>query len=102
MAGRKHYLSHLEEVIILAIRRLEPKAYGLVIQKEVSEALGHEVSHGVVYGVLGGLERIGYIRSTKGDLRKGSHMRYYEVKVVAVETLKAMSAVRKKLGGDLD
>lgn len=102
MSGRKHYLSFLEEVVLRTIQCLEPEAYVSAIQRKVSEVIGQDITHGAMYGVLEGLERIKFVKSSKGEPRRGQVRRYYTVKVLAKETLKAMDGVRKKIEGGLN
>jgi DNA-binding PadR family transcriptional regulator len=54
-------LSRSEEIILLAVWRLEGNAFGISIRDQISEATGYEWSLGTVYVPLDKLTRKGYI-----------------------------------------
>lgn len=60
-------LSRTEEILLLAIWRLQDQAYGIPIREEVSQATGHTWSIGAVYAPLHRLEKKGYVTSRKGQ-----------------------------------
>jgi DNA-binding PadR family transcriptional regulator len=60
-------LSRIEEIILLAIWRLQKDAYGMTIRKEVIKATGKKWLLGAIYGPLGRLYRNGYVTSLKGE-----------------------------------
>ncbi len=59
-------LSRTEEILLLAIWRLQDRAYGIPIREEVSAATGHQWSVGAVYAPLHRLEKKGYVTSRHG------------------------------------
>jgi PadR family transcriptional regulator PadR len=54
-------LSRGEEIILLAVWRLEGNAFGVSIRDQVSEATGYQWSLGAIYVPLDKLTRRGYI-----------------------------------------
>lgn len=59
-------LGSLEQLVLLALLRLEPDAYGRTIHREMEERTGRSVSIGSVYVVLERLETKGYVSSSSG------------------------------------
>ena len=55
-----------EQLVMLAISRCGREAYALALQEEIDRH-GHSITLGVLYTVLGRLERRQFIRSRDGD-----------------------------------
>src|SRR5246127_5278293 len=66
MSGRD-YLGEFEHIIVLALLRLEDRAYGVTVRQEIETRTGREVSIGAVYATLDRLEEKGYVKSRTGD-----------------------------------
>ena len=66
-------LSRNEEIILLAVWRLEGDAFGISIRDQVSEATGYEWSLGAIYVPLDKLTRKGYIAKSysRPEARRG-------------------------------
>ncbi len=66
-------LSRNEEIILLAVWRLEGGAFGVSIRDQVSEATAYEWSLGAVYVPLDKLTRKGYIAKSysRPEARRG-------------------------------
>jgi PadR family transcriptional regulator PadR len=91
MSGRD-YLGEFEHVIILALLRLEDRAYGVTVRQEIEFRIQREVSIGAVYATLDRLEKKGYVKSRHGDPtpeRGGRSKRFFRV------TAKGMVAVNR-------
>jgi DNA-binding PadR family transcriptional regulator len=76
-----HYLGEFEQLILLAILRLDNEAYGMVIRQEIGMA-GRSASLGAVYMTLERLEEKGYLSSRVGDPtpeRGGRAKKYFQV-----------------------
>lgn len=56
-----------EELVLLAILRLEDNAYGVTIRKEIRESSGRNPAPGALYNTLDRLEEKGMVRSRMGD-----------------------------------
>ena len=91
MTGRD-YLGEFEHIIVLALLRLEDRAYGVTVRQEIEFRIKREVSIGAVYATLDRLETKGYVKSHRGDPtpeRGGRSKRFFRV------TAKGMTAVNR-------
>jgi|SRR5579863_421431 len=91
MAGRD-YLGEFEHITILALLRLEDRAYGLTVRQEIEFRTKREVSIGAVYATLDRLEAKGYVKSRLGDPtpeRGGRSKRFFQI------TAKGVAAVNR-------
>src|ERR1700746_1809734 len=91
MAGRD-YLGEFEHLIVLALLRLEDRAYGVTVRQEIEFRTKREVSIGAVYATLDRLERKGYVKSRRGEPtpeRGGRSKRFFRV------TAKGVAAVNR-------
>ena len=61
------YLGEFEQMVLLALIRLEDNAYGVTIRREIQSRTEREVAIGAVYATLERLERKGYLASTVSD-----------------------------------
>jgi DNA-binding PadR family transcriptional regulator len=76
------YLGEFEQMVMLAILRLDDEAYGLAITEEMDAVAGRTPSSGALYTTLDRLERKGLIASTAGEpseVRGGRPRRYVRV-----------------------
>ena len=60
-------IGQLEQLVMLAILRLQPTAYGVSLQKELELRTGREYSVGAIYAVLDKLERKGFVKTKQGE-----------------------------------
>jgi DNA-binding PadR family transcriptional regulator len=91
MSGRD-YLGEFEHIIVLALLRLEDRAYGVTVRQEIEFRTKRAVSIGAVYATLGRLETKGYVKSHCGDPtpeRGGRSKRFFRV------TTKGMAVVNR-------
>jgi PadR family transcriptional regulator len=91
MSGRDS-LGEFEHIIVLALLRLEDRAYGVTVRQEIESRTHREVSIGAVYATLERLETKGYVRSHRGEPtpeRGGRAKRFFRV------TAKGMTAVNR-------
>ena len=78
----RDYLGEFEHIIILALLRLEDRAYGVTVRQEIEFRTKREVSIGAVYATLDRLEKKGYVKSRRGDPtpeRGGRSKRFFRV-----------------------
>jgi DNA-binding PadR family transcriptional regulator len=71
-----------EQLVLLAILRLGPDAYGTPIRHEIEDRTGRSVTVGALYSALERLERKGFVRAAVGyptPPRGGRARRYYKV-----------------------
>jgi DNA-binding PadR family transcriptional regulator len=91
--SERDFLGELEQMVILAVLRLEGKGYAVSIREEIIRRTGRDVSRGSVYITLERLEAKGYLRSWLADptpTRGGRAKRYYEVEDMAFPTLREL------------
>ena len=60
-------LSRVEEIILLAVWRLQDNAYGITIHGEVENLTGRKWNLGAVYGPLSRLHKNGYLSTEQGE-----------------------------------
>jgi len=93
-------LSRIEEIVLLAIMRLQGNAYGVTIREQVSEATGHDWSFGTIYVPLDKLTRKGYvdkIMSKPVAERGGRSKCLYELTPKGKAALKEIKQVQNAL-----
>jgi DNA-binding PadR family transcriptional regulator len=80
--AERGYLGEFEHIVILALLRLEDRAYGVSVRQEIERRTRREVSIGAVYATLDRLETKGYVTSSVGDPtpeRGGRSKRFFRV-----------------------
>lgn len=98
--ARRGYLGDLEEIVLLAIARCEPEAYGMRIRREIEEQSGRSVAIGAVYAVLERLEDKKLIRradAPEGPARDPRARRFFAVTSAGTAALEETAAVRDRL-----
>ena len=91
-------LSKAEEMILLAIYRLEGNAYGVTIRKQILDTTKKDYTYGTLYGILEQLVRKGYIVRIKGDPtpeRGGRSKTFYTLTQDGIESLKRAMEVHQ-------
>jgi DNA-binding PadR family transcriptional regulator len=64
---RGEYLGDFEQIVLLAVLRLEANAYGMAVRREIEARTGRETSIGAVYATLERLESKGYVKSSQAE-----------------------------------
>jgi DNA-binding PadR family transcriptional regulator len=85
-------LGDLEQLILLALVRLEGEAHGAAIAQEIEEGTGRRVSPGAIYTVLNRLENKRFVRSWIGDStpdRGGRRRKVYRLLPAGAQTLRS-------------
>jgi len=75
-----HLLTRTEELLLLSVWRVQEKAYGLGVRRNLSELLGRQMSVGAVYIPLERLVRKGFLVSEERsptDKRGGRRKKFY-------------------------
>src|SRR3984893_18596803 len=88
----RDYLGEFEHIIVLALLRLEDRAYGVTVRQGIEFRTKREGSIGAVYATLDRLESKGYVKSRRGDPtpeRGGRSKRFFRV------TAKGVTAVNR-------
>ena len=84
-------LSELELLILLALLRLTPEAYGVPVAREIEERTRRSVALSSVYAALERLEARGLVKSELGEAtqeRGGRAKRYFEATAQGVRELR--------------
>ncbi len=85
-----HYLGEFEQIVLLAVLRLDNKTYGVPIRHEIARRGGRETTVGALYSTLDRLEAKGYVHSWFADptpQRGGRSKRYFQVTAAGIEAL---------------
>src|SRR6266436_6511784 len=104
MAGRD-YLGEFEHIIVLALLRLEDRAYGVTVRQEIEFRTRREVSIGAVYATLDRLEKKGYAKSHRGDPtpeRGGRSKRFFRVTAKGVAAVNHTQRALQSMTDGLD
>jgi DNA-binding PadR family transcriptional regulator len=89
--GREH-LGELEHIVLLAVLRVAPNAYGVPIRLEIEKRTGRALTVGALYRTLDRLEHKGYVVSWFGDPtpeRGGRSKRHFKVLPAGLRALRA-------------
>jgi DNA-binding PadR family transcriptional regulator len=74
-------LGELEQVVMLALLRVGPEAYGVPVRDEIARCTGRDLTLGTVYKTLTRLEEKGFVGSWTGEptpQRGGRRKKYYK------------------------
>lgn len=96
-------------MVLLALLRLGPDAYGVTIRAEIVQRTGRSITPGTIYPTLERLERKGWVTSRVGEPRAergGRARRHFELTAVGLQALRdawhQLSALAEGLEGALD
>ena len=96
-------LGEFEQIILLALMRLGPEAYGMAVRREIEDRTGRNVSIGAVYATLERLENKGYVSSSAGDPtpeRGGRAKRFFQIASSGERALReSQEAIRRMMEG---
>ena len=85
-------LGEFEQIVMLALLRLGPDAYGATVCAEIEKRSGRGVSVSAVHTTLERLEQKGLVKSRIGDptpQRGGKRKRHYETAPLGLKALQA-------------
>jgi PadR family transcriptional regulator, regulatory protein PadR len=97
---RRGYLGDLEEIVLLAVARCEPEAYGMRIRQEIEDRSGRSVAIGAVYASIERLEDKGYIRKAQapdGPDRDARARRFFTITAAGARAAEETAALRDRL-----
>ena len=83
-------LGEFEQIVLLAILRLDENAYGVTIREEIMARTDREPSPGALYTTLDRLEEKGLVRSRFGDptpQRGGRAKRFFGISAKGIESV---------------
>jgi DNA-binding PadR family transcriptional regulator len=96
---RGDLLGSLEYIVLLALVRLGPDAYGMTVRHEIETRTGRDLSIGAVYATLDRLEAKGLVSSTIGEptsARGGRAKRHFRMEAAGERALRASEdAIRR-------
>ena len=84
------FLGEFEQVVLLAVQRLEGQGYGMSIRREIEQRTGRGVSIGAIYATLERLEKKGFLTSREGEstpVRGGRSRRHFKLRPEGGEAL---------------
>jgi DNA-binding PadR family transcriptional regulator len=87
-----------EQMVLVALLRLDNRAYGMEIRREIQRRTGRDVSYGAVYTTLSRLEEKRYVSHELGEPtpeRGGRARKYFRVEPAGTDALRA---TREALG----
>jgi PadR family transcriptional regulator PadR len=99
------YLGEFEQLLLLAVLRLDADAYGLDIARELEARAGRSVSRGALYTSLDRLEDKGLLRwktAVGTDVRGGLPRRLYTVTPAGVTALRASRETLRRMWRGLE
>jgi DNA-binding PadR family transcriptional regulator len=100
MSGRMAYLGEFEQVVLLAVLRLEDDAYGTSIRREIEARSGRQVTIGATYVTLDRLVAKGYLRAHDGAPtaeRSGRAKRFFALTPSGVRALEAARELQSRM-----
>jgi PadR family transcriptional regulator PadR len=97
---KRGYLGDLEEIVLLAVARCEPEAYGMRIREEIDAQSGRSDAIGAVYASLERLEDKGYIKRVappEAARRDPRARRFFAVTPAGARAAEDSAALRERL-----
>lgn len=88
----EHALGEFEQLVLMAVVRLEADAYGATIRREIEERTGRRLSISAVYTTLERLEVKGCVRSWVGEPtaeRGGRRRKHFALQPAGARALKS-------------
>jgi DNA-binding PadR family transcriptional regulator len=85
-------LGEFEQMVLLALLRLGPEAYGVTVCAEIEKRSGRSVSVSAVHTTLDRLEQKSLVKSRVGEptpQRGGKRKRHFEVAPLGIKSLQA-------------
>ena len=85
-------LGEFEQIVMLALLRLGPDAYGATVCAEIEKRGGRDVSVSAVHTTLERLEQKGLVKSRIGDptpQRGGKRKRHYDIAALGMKALQS-------------
>jgi DNA-binding PadR family transcriptional regulator len=102
--GRHSILGELEQLVLMAVLRLEDP-YPVSVRDEIRARAGVDLSRGTIYVTLHRLERRGLVTSALGDptpARGGKAKRVFHVTPAGQRELRAARAALRRLADGLE
>ena len=90
--GSRSGLGELEQLILLSILRLEDRAFGPDIARDLDDSVGRRVTRGALYSTLNRLEEkglLGWVPEEPGENRRGHIRRLFSLTSDGLSALRA-------------
>lgn len=103
--GKGSFLGEFEQVVLLAVARLDGEGYGVSVRAEIEERCGREVTIGAVYATLSRLEEKGLASSWEGEAearRGGRARRHFRIEPAGVRALQASRGMMDSMWDGVD
>ena len=84
------HLGEFEQLVMLALLRLDENAYGVTVREELASRAGRDVSMGALYTTFDRLEKKGYVSSRIGEptaVRGGRRKKFYRLELAGERAL---------------
>ena len=95
----------LEQMVLLAVARLEGEGYGVTVRREIERRTGRTVVIGAVYATLERLEEKGLVRSWEGEPtpeRGGRAKRHFRIQPEGIRALETARTMMDRLWEGVD
>jgi len=99
------YLGEFEQLVLLAVARLDDGAYGMSIRREIEKRSGRHVAIGAVYATLERLLDKGFVRAQKGDTspeRDGRARKFFALTAGGADVLEESRALQERMWAGLE
>jgi len=103
--SKHRLLGGFETLLLIAILRLDNRAYGVTIRQELIDRADKDVAVGAIYTGLERLEKKGFVKSRYGEPtpeRGGRAKRFYRVTALGVTALQETQTAIQNLSEGLD
>jgi PadR family transcriptional regulator, regulatory protein PadR len=94
------YLGELEELVLLTVGVLHPKAYGVAVMDEIARKVGRSLNISAVHAVLTRLEDKGFVQSQMSEPsqeRGGRRKRIFTLTALGKRALEDANEMRNEL-----
>jgi len=101
---RGDLLGSLEYIVLLALVRLGPDAYGMTVRREIETRTGRNISIGAVYSTLERLQAKGYVTSSTGAptaARGGRAKRIFQINAAGERAMRTSEEAILKMARGL-
>ena len=85
-----NHLGEFEQLVMLALLRLDDNAYGVTVRQEIAERTGRNVALGALYTTLDRLEKKGLVSSRIGEptaVRGGRRKKFFRLEAAGQNAL---------------
>ncbi len=99
------YLGEFEQIVLLAILRLQDRAYAVPLREEIQARTGRRVARGALYTALDRLEQKRCLRSRMSEPmaeRGGRSRRYFTVTTAGMAAIRASRQTLLRLWSGLE